>query len=177
MPDTSYEIIIRTTKSKSGSSSPSDQAAAGSGSNGGKNGPGASGTPEDTNWLGDVYGAYKAIKGFAPAAAAISVGKNIFNWQIGLVGRNMGNSLVQEKINYGMSVATQVLSSAGMFGLGLATGNPIMMVAGVASGINSIINYAKENEQFNYDRGMENVSRQLLMERAGPSFNRSRREA
>lgn len=40
----------------------------------------------------------------------------------------------------------------------------------------NIIGYAQQREQFNYDRNMENVSRALLMERAGPSFNRSRTE-
>ena len=75
---------------------------------------------------------------------AASVTKNIFKWQVGLVGRNMGNSLVQEKINYGMQLAGQTGSSVGMFGLGAALGNPLMMIAGVTSGINTLINYAQQ---------------------------------
>ena len=110
------------------------------------------------------------------SAAATSVAKNIFQWQIGLVGRNTGNSLVQEKINYGMQIAGQIGSSAGMFGLGLALGNPLMMLAGVTSGINSLISYVQEREQFNYDRTWESRELVYARERAGMSYNRSRTE-
>lgn len=172
MPDVSYEIIIREVSGGSGSG-----ASSGNGSSAPSNSGGSGkGTPSDTGWLNDIYGAYKAIKGFAPVAAATSVAKHIFQWQIGLVGRNTGNSLVQEKINYGMQLAGQIGSSVGVFGLGAALGNPLMMIAGVTSGINTLINYAQQREQFNYERNMENVSRALLMERAGPSFNRSRND-
>ena len=175
MPDVSYEIIIREVSGSggTGSGTPSGGGGAPAPSDSGGSGKG---TPSDTGWLNDIYGSYKTIKGFAPIAAATSVAKNIFQWQVGLVGRNMGNSLVQEKINYGMQLAGQIGSSVGMFGLGAALGNPLMMIAGVTSGINTLIGYAQQREQFNYDRNMENVSRALLMERAGPSFNRSRTE-
>lgn len=174
MPDVSYEIIIREVSGGNGTGS---GASSGNGSSAPSNSGGSGkGTPYDTGWLNDIYGAYKAIKGFAPVAAATSVAKHIFQWQVGLVGRNTGNSLVQEKINYGMQLAGQISSSVGMFGLGAALGNPLMMIAGVTSGINTLIGYAQQREQFNYDRNTENVSRALLMERAGPSFNRSRTE-
>lgn len=174
MPDVSYEIIIREVSGGNGTGS---GAPSGNGSSAPSNSGGSGkGTPSDTGWLNDIYGAYKAIRGFAPVASAVSVTKHIFQWQVGLVGRNMGNSLVQEKINYGMQLAGQIGSSVGMFGLGAALGNPLMMIAGVTSGINTLINYAQQQEQFNYERNMENVSRALLMERAGPSFNRSRND-
>lgn len=174
MPDVSYEIIIREvsgsggtgsgTPSGGGSPAPSDSGGSGKG------------TPSDTGWLNDIYGAYKTIKGFAPIVAATSVAKNIFQWQIGLVGRNTGNSLVQEKINYGMQLAGQISSSVGMFGLGAALGNPLMMIAGVTSGINTLINYAQQQEQFNYERTWESRELVYARERAGMSYNRSRTE-
>lgn len=172
MPDVSYEIIIKEVSGGSDSGASSGSGASAPSNSGGS----GKGTPSDTGWLNDIYGAYKAIRGFAPVASAMSVTKHIFQWQVGLVGRNMGNSLVQEKINYGMQLAGQIGSSVGVFGLGAALGNPLMMIAGVTSGINTLINYAQQREQFNYERNMENVSRALLMERAGPSFNRSRND-
>lgn len=92
------------------------------------------------------------------------------------MGRNTGNSLVQEKINYGMQLAGQIGSSVGMFGLGAALGNPLMMIAGVTSGINTLINYAQQREQFNYERTWESRELVYARERAGMSYNRSRTE-
>lgn len=100
--------------------------------------------------------------------------KNVSEWQISFVGRNTSNSLLQEKINYGMSVAGQTLSSVGTFALGAALGNPFMMIAGVTSGINSIINYAKQQEQYNYDKMWESRELVYARERASMSYNRSR---
>lgn len=177
MPDVSYEIIIREVSGGAKSGAPSEGSAAQTvpsmPSGGGGNGKG---TPSDTGWLNDIYGAYKAIKGFAPVAAAGSVAKNIFQWQIGLVGRNTGNALVQEKINYGMQLAGQTLSSVGMVGLGAALGNPLMIIAGMTSGINTLIGYAKQQEQFNYEHTWESRELVYVRERAGMSYNRSRLE-
>lgn len=174
MPDVSYEIIIREVSGGNGTGS---GASSGNGSSAPSNSGGSGkGTPSDTGWLNDIYGAYKAIKGFAPVAAATSVTKHIFQWQIGLVGRNTGNSLVQEKINYGMQLAGQIGSSVGVFGLGAALGNPLMMIAGVTSGINTLINYAQQREQFNYERTWESRELVYARERAGMSYNRSRTE-
>lgn len=174
MPDVSYEIIIREVSGGNGTGS---GASSGNGSSAPSNSGGSGkGTPSDTGWLNDIYGAYKAIKGFAPVAAATSVAKHIFQWQVGLVGRNTGNSLVQEKINYGMQLAGQIGSSVGVFGLGAALGNPLMMIAGMTSGINTLINYAQQREQFNYERTWESRELVYARERAGMSYNRSRTE-
>lgn len=174
MPDVSYEIIIREVSGGNGTGS---GASSGNGSSAPSNSGGSGkGTPSDTGWLNDIYGAYKAITGFAPVAAATSVAKHIFQWQVGLVGRNTGNSLVQEKINYGMQLAGQIGSSVGVFGLGAALGNPLMMIAGVTSGINTLINYAQQREQFNYERTWESRELVYARERAGMSYNRSRTE-
>ena len=175
MPDVSYEIIIREASGSGGTGSGTPSGGGGTPAPSDSGGSGK-GTPSNTGWLNDIYGAYKTIKGFAPIAAATSMAKNIFQWQIGLVGRNTGNSLVQEKINYGMQLAGQIGSSVGMFGLGAALGNPLMMIAGVTSGINTLINYAQQREQFNYERTWESRELVYARERAGMSYNRSRTE-
>lgn len=172
MPNTGYEIII---KSISGGGS-------GGSSGGGNNDVGGgndknAGSAQDMGWLGDAFSAYKTITGFAPVAAGIGIGKQLVSWRVGVIGRDTGNSLYQEKINFGLQVAGQALSAGGLIFGGLATGNPLMLLGGVTSAISTSISYMRQAEQFNYERSIENVSRALLMERAGPSFNRSRTEA
>ena len=164
MADVTYRIIVEDATVEGG-------AAGGTGST-----SGGGSTPSDMGWLGNVYNTYKAIKGFAPVAAAGSIGKNLFMWQASLVGRNTGSSLVQEKINFGMQIAGQTLTEGGMLMGGIATGNPLLVLGGAVSAVNTVIGYAKEREQFNYDRRWESIGLTYARERAGASYNRSRLE-
>lgn len=164
MADVSYEIIIRNETNSSSS-----------GSGGGSNGDGGSGSSSDiTNGLEGLYKTYKQIKNIAPVASALSVAKDIFSWQISLVGRNMGNSLVQKKIDLSMQIANQTLSTVGMLVGGIATLNPVMIFGAISGAISTAIDYAKEAEQISYEKRWESISLGLVRERAGASLNRSR---
>ena len=164
MADVSYEIIIR--NETDGSSS---------GSGGGSHGDGGSDSARDiTNGLEGLYKTYKQIKNIAPVASALSVAKDIFSWQISLVGRNMGNSLVQKKIDLSMQIANQTLSTVGMLVGGIATLNPVMIFGAISGAISTAIDYAKEAEQISYEKRWESISLGLARERAGASLNRSR---
>lgn len=162
MADVSYEIIIR--NETDGSSS---------GSGGGSHGDGDSAS-DITNGLEGLYKTYKQIKNIAPVASALSVAKDIFSWQISLVGRNMGNSLVQKKIDLSMQIANQTLSTVGMLVGGIATLNPVMIFGAISGAISTAIDYAKEAEQISYEKRWESISLGLARERAGASLNRSR---
>lgn len=166
MADVSYEIIIR--NETNGSSSGS-----GGGSNGDSSGGGGS-SSDITNGLEGLYKTYKQIKNIAPVASALSVAKDIFSWQISLVGRNMGNSLVQKKIDLSMQIANQTLSTVGMLVGGIATLNPVMIFGAISGAISTAIDYAKEAEQISYEKRWESISLGLARERAGASLNRSR---
>lgn len=61
-------------------------------------------------------------------------------------------------------------------GHGFKLGYSLMMIAGVTSGINTLINYAQQQEQFNYERTWESRELVYARERAGMSYNRSRTE-
>lgn len=164
MADVSYEIIIR--NETDGSSS---------GSGGGSHGDGGSDSASDiTNGLEGLYKTYKQLKNIAPVASALSVAKDIFSWQISLVGRNMGNSLVQKKIDLSMQIANQTLSTVGMLVGGIATLNPVMIFGAISGAISTAIDYAKEAEQISYEKRWESISLGLARERAGASLNRSR---
>ena len=164
MADVSYEIIIR-----------NETAGSSSGSGGGSHGDGGSDSSSDiTNGLEGLYKTYKQIKNIAPVASALSVAKDIFSWQISLVGRNMGNSLVQKKIDLSMQIANQPLSTVGMLVGGIATLNPVMIFGAISGAISTAIDYAKEAEQISYEKRWESISLGLARERAGASLNRSR---
>lgn len=164
MADVSYEIIIR-----------NETAGSSSGSGGGSHGDGGSDSSSDiTNGLEGLYKTYKQIKNIAPVASALSVAKDIFSWQISLVGRNMGNSLVQKKIDLSMQIANQTLSTVGMLVGGIATLNPVMIFGAISGAISTAIDYAKEAEQISYEKRWESISLGLARERAGASLNRSR---
>ena len=163
MADVSYEIIIR--NETDGSSS---------GSGGGSHGDGGDSASDITNGLEGLYKTYKQIKNIAPVASALSIAKDIFSWQISLVGRNMGNSLVQKKIDLSMQIANQTLSTVGMLVGGIATLNPVMIFGAISGAISTAIDYAKEAEQISYEKRWESISLGLARERAGASLNRSR---
>lgn len=114
---------------------------------------------------GDGFNPKKLIKTLG--ASALVAGA--FKWQLSLVGRNQGASIVQEKINSAMSVAGML----GGIGAGFAAGGAIggmLAIAGVG------LSLAKDIEQYNYNARWENIGLSLAKERAGSSsaVNRSR---
>lgn len=109
------------------------------------------------------------VKSFAKAIPGANLVKQTFDWQVSLIGRNTGSQIAQDKANAVMKIASQVGGTAMAFAVGGPVGGFLAM-AGVA------LSYAREAEQTNYDRNIENINRSLLRERAGASFNRSREE-
>lgn len=85
-----------------------------------------------------------------------------------IITRNMGNSQVAAKIGAVNSLVTQGIG----IGLAFAIGGPVAGGLAIAS---VGLSYARQAEQFNYDRRWEGYGLQMTYERAGPSFNRSRR--
>lgn len=109
------------------------------------------------------------VKSFAKAIPGANLIKQGFEWQVSLIGRNTGSQHAQDVANSVMKVVGQIGGTAMAFAAGGPVGGFLAM-AGVA------LSYAREAEQTNYDRNVENINRRLLRERAGASFNRSRDE-
>lgn len=84
-----------------------------------------------------------------------------------IIARDMGNRVVQGKIN---AVNSLVKQGVGL-GLAFAVGGPVAGGLAIAS---IGISYAQQLEQYEYERRWERNSLQRAYERAGPSFNRSR---
>jgi len=111
--------------------------------------------------------AFGTMKMFAKATAIPALAISTFKWQASLVGRNTGNSDLQQKIDAGMTIAGQVGMIAGGFAVGGLIGG-MAAIAGVG------LSYAKETEANMYNRKWENIGITQRQLRAGPSLNRSR---
>lgn len=84
-----------------------------------------------------------------------------------IVTRNTGNSYIRSVTNEAFSIAKVTMGSimAGMI-------NPVL---GATYGLSSVVNIGFQDEQASWDRRWENENLYRLRERAGVSFNRSRR--
>ena len=109
------------------------------------------------------------VNSFAKAIPGANLVKQTFDWQVSLIGRNMGSQIAQDKANAVMKIVGQVGGTVMAFAAGGPVGG-LLAMAGVA------MSYAREAEQASYDKSIEDINRRLLRERAGASFNRSREE-
>ena len=109
------------------------------------------------------------IRTFFKKAGVAAVGAATFKWQLSLVGRNVGSSLVQEKIDAGMQLASMAIGVGTAFAVGGVLG-------GVAAMSMVGLNLIKDVEQYQYNANWENIGLSLSRERLGSSaaINRSR---
>lgn len=109
------------------------------------------------------------IWSFFKKTVVMGVGVQAVQWQISLIGRNQGSSLMQEKINAGMQIGAM---AAGV-GAAAITGGPV----GAAAAVSAIgLKLIKDQEQYAYNARWENINLALSRERLGTSaaMNRSR---
>jgi len=111
----------------------------------------------------------KQTKSFFKKVVVGTVVAETVQWQVSLIGRNQGSSLMQEKINAGIQIATTV----GAIGIAFAKGG---VFAGTAALAGVGIKLAKDVEQYQYNARWENIGLSLSRERLGSSaaVNRSR---
>ena len=108
-------------------------------------------------------------KAFFKTVAIGTVVAQTAQWQVSLVGRNQGSSLVQEKINAGLQIAGTI----GAIGIAFAKGG---IIGGTAAVAGLGIKFVKDIEQYDYNARWENIGLSLARERLGSSaaVNRSR---
>ncbi|MDR3216121.1 MAG: hypothetical protein LBT55_01730 [Clostridiaceae bacterium] len=90
-----------------------------------------------------------------------------FGWGMAIVARDNGNSQKAEQYNAIMGIIGKGIAIGGAF----AVGGPVAGIAAVAA---TALGYAKQYEQYDYDKKWEAIALNELRRRAGPSFNRSR---
>lgn len=109
---------------------------------------------------------FSSISSLAVAGAALSTGKNLFQWQVNIIGRDSGSADTQQKIQSMMSVASQLVIIGGAMAINPLAGGLAIAATGIS--------YIKQIEQYNYEKKWENYALGEKRFRAGPSFNRSR---
>lgn len=127
-------------------------------------------SPNPNNPVDDDYsfGALvKGVRGFAQAIPGAQIVKGTFDWGVSLIGRETGSQYAQDKAN----AILKIIGQTGGIAMSFAVGGPVGGLTAIAA---TALSYAREAEQTNYDRNVENINRRLLRERAGASFNRSR---
>jgi len=107
------------------------------------------------------------LKTMAKVWAGTALVRQVFTWQLSLVGRNTGSTDLQQKINSALSIGGQALGIASAF----AVGGP---AAGAMATAAVGLSYLQQAEQYGWDKKWEGYALQEAYRRAGPSFNRSR---
>lgn len=115
----------------------------------------------------NTQGNADTLKAFAKVGAAGALAASTFKWGVSLIGRNTGNSDLQQKIDASITLATQGIGIISAFALGGPVGGVLAIAA-------TGLSYAKQAEANAYKRRWENISLSQYRYRAGASLNRSR---
>ena len=123
--------------------------------------------PDNSGGGAGTQGSADNLKAFAKVSAAGALALSAFKWQASLVGRNTGNSDLQQKIDASITLATQGIGIITAFAVGGPVGGALAIAA-------TGLSYAKEIEANTYARRWDNIAIGEYRYRAGPSLNRSR---
>ena len=115
-----------------------------------------------------------AIKS-APVALALKYARTAITTNINRVELRTGRSTYQQQLQWQYSTALKTASIAGALALGIATGNPLLAVAGVTSLVDTAVDYAIAERDIAISRSVENIGIGMANIRAGAGGNRTGR--
>lgn len=98
-------------------------------------------TKEDKQFLSEEQ--TKAASMIAIAAVGARFVVNEATYYVSTVGLRTGDTILQQKADYAWQVGSFALKTGAMLGVGLATSNPLLIIAGVGT----IVNRAQEINQ------------------------------
>lgn len=132
------------------------------------NGGGSSNAPSPTTSGGKAVNTSKGVIESSLAARELtSIARQATSFAVSTVGLTTGNTVSQERIQFGMSAATKVAA----YGTAIATGN---IPAAAIMAINDTINIAVRSAQIALQNQVERESLAFSRDRAGIAFNQSR---
>ena len=111
--------------------------------------------------------AKSVIDGSIVARELTSIARQATSFAISSVGLTTGNTVSQERIQFGINAATKLAA----YGTALTTGN--VVAAGIMA-INDTINIVTRSAQIALENSVERESLALSRDRAGIAFNSSR---
>lgn len=122
-----------------------------------------------------LYDSYKAIKNAAPVALALKYVNKAVTTSINLVELRTGRSTYQEQLNWTYSTALKGLGIVGSIAAGFVTGNPLLIIGGLATAADTAIDYGIAQQTLNLERRVENISIGMANIRAGAGGDRNNR--
>lgn len=99
------------------------------------------------------------------------------NYEVSTISLRTGSSELQQRVQFGLNVAKQAIGIGTTLITGFATGNPLLIVAGLISATTTAINYANQARTIKTESDLEHITRRGLNVRAGgyaPAYGASR---
>lgn len=162
MADVTYKIII-------------EGSGGGGGGAGGDKPRSVAATPkgDELSPSDELYKTYETFKNCAPVAWALKYADMAITNSQNRVALKSGRATYQQQIQYKYSVAKQGIAVGGAIVAGIATGNPLMMVAAGMSIVDKYVGYANNAETIRLEKMVENISVGMANVRAGAGGNRN----
>lgn len=131
-------------------------------------GGGGGNAPSPTTSGGKAVNTSKGVIESSLAARELtSIARQATSFAVSTVGLTTGNTVSQERIQFGMSAGTKLAA----YGTALASGN---LAAAAIMAINDTMNIAMRSAQLSLQNQIERESLSLSRDRAGIAFNQSR---
>lgn len=165
MADVTYRIIIE-------------------GMGGGASGTGGATTPksvatspkgEELSPAAALFGKYKAIRNSAPVALALKYANTAITTGINLIDLRSGRSTYQQQIQWKYNTALKGIGIVGSIAAGAITGNPLLALAGVATAVDTLLDYGIAQQRIDLERRVENIGIGMANIRAGAGGDRNNR--
>lgn len=120
----------------------------------------------------EVKSAARKIVGYA---AVKSTADQIISGQMRMVELSTGATEYEERLNAGYNIGKQIWNAAETIAVGAATGGIWGAVAGlVVSGVSQLISYGQRVQRLALNEGLENISIDRMIIRAGVDGRRGR---
>ncbi len=158
MPNVTYEIILKNETGGGGGSTKKSGSKA------------VAKTPKGDDASGFNLDAKKIAK--LSYVAARQIGNRVATTYINKVGLRTGNTTLQERMSYDLSVAKRALNIGTAVIMGAVTGNPLAIAAGIGSAVSWGVDIAVAQDQLNLQRAVENIGISQANIRAGAGGDR-----
>ena len=130
---------------------------------------------DSKNPLSEFLQQGKSVRKMAPVVYAKKFAEKTVTTLISRIDARTGNIALQQRLDFCYNTTKSLLDAGGLMLGGIATANPMAVVAGAISLTTMGINMAIEQENININRRVENVGMNMANIRAGAGGDRNGR--
>ena len=132
---------------------------------------------EMTNPLSKFLGsAGEAIKTVVTNHYAVNMANGVISHEIGRVALRTGNRALQQALSTQYNAAKSIISIGATIATGIATGNPLTVMAGAMSIVTGLVELGQAQENINIGKAVNGVSVDMANIRAGAGGDRLGRQ-